>query len=133
MPKFPFWDMDFPSVLQKQSARDSVGQHFGFSETIVESNTGTQKISLADNCRVSNDVVFREVDGAGVILNIGTGIYFGLNETGTRVWNLIDQHSSLLKVFEVMAQEYDVPSETIQKDILQIVEQLCENRLLCKT
>ena len=110
-----------------------VGQHFGFWEGIVEPNTKAQHSSMTYILSVSKDVVFREMEGEAVLLNLGTGIYFGLNETGTKVWNLIVQHSSLQKVFESMALDYDVPSASLEKDILQLVDQLCENKLLCRT
>lgn len=109
------------------------GQHFGFWDGIVEPNTRDQINRLTDSLTVSKDVVFREIDGEVVLLNLGTGIYFGLNETGARVWNLIGEHRSLRRVLESMALDYDVPSASLEKDILQLVDQLCENKLLCRT
>jgi hypothetical protein len=35
-------------------------------------------------------VVFRELDGGGVLLHLETGSYHGLNPTGSRLWSLID-------------------------------------------
>jgi len=43
---------------------------------------------------IPDDVVFRDLAGEAVILNLASGIYFGLNEVGTRMWNLLAEHGS---------------------------------------
>jgi coenzyme PQQ synthesis protein D (PqqD) len=92
----------------------------------------TKHIGLEDSIQVSEDVVFRGLDGEAVLLNLASGIYFGLNGTGTRIWNLIKQHGSLQTVFELMAQGYETPADTLGEDILQLVERLRDNNLVSK-
>ena len=58
--------------------------------------------TLQDVITISPDVVFRDLDGEAVLLNLALGIYFGLNEVGTRMWNLLHQYSVLQQVFEIM-------------------------------
>jgi hypothetical protein len=85
--------------------------------------------SLRDSITVDPDVVFRELDGEAVILNLESGIYFGLDYVGTRIWQLIREHGALQKVFETMCDEYDVGSDTLERDLLQLVDELCVKRL----
>ena len=85
--------------------------------------------SLRDSITVAPDVVFRELDGEAVILNLESGIYFGLDQVGTRIWRLIQEHGALQKVFETMCDEYDVGSDTLEHDLLQLVDELCEKKL----
>ena len=80
-----------------------------------------KEVSLEDSITINQDVVFRELDGEAVILNLATGIYFGLNEVGTRIWNLIHQHGSLQQVFETMREEYEVAQEVLERDLRQLV------------
>ena len=94
------------------------------------SGTATRTIGLQDSIQISEDAIFRELDGEVVILNLDTGIYFGLNPTGTRIWNLIAQHGSLQKVLETMTEEYEVPPASLENDILQLVGQLAEKGLV---
>lgn len=82
------------------------------------------KISLRTSVTVSSDAVSRDLEGEAVILNLASGTYFGLNEVGTRVWALIQQHKSLDRVFEVMREEYEVPAERLERDLVELVEQL---------
>ena len=97
----------------------------------MELRTGTGQISLADSFRISEDAVFRELDGEAVILDLERGTYFGLNESGTRIWNLIQQHGSLEGVLEVLGQEYDAVPDTLKDDLLQLVRQLHQKGLIC--
>ena len=99
----------------------------------MKPGTATRAITLQDSIQISEDAVFRELDGEAVILNLDTGIYFGLNPTGTSIWNLIAQHSSLQKVLETMTEEYEAPPESLENDILQLVGQLCEKGLVSVT
>jgi hypothetical protein len=55
-----------------------------------------------------------------VLLNLETGIYFGLDPVGTRIWTLLREHESLQQVFEVLLQEYDVPEPVLKADLLRL-------------
>ena len=70
------------------------------------------------------NVVSRELEGEAVMLNLESGVYFGLDEVGTRIWALIQEHGSLRKVFEAMQREYDVAPPTLGSDLIRLVEQL---------
>lgn len=89
-----------------------------------------RNVSLATLCRVSDDVVFRELDGEAVILNLVSGIYFGLDRVGTRMWQLVEQHGQLEAVLRQLRDEYDAPVETLEKDLVQLTSQLLDKGLL---
>ena len=86
--------------------------------------------SLNSSLKVSDDVVFRELDGEGVILNLASGIYFGLDQTGTRMWRLIEQHGRLTAVMAALSDEYEAASETLERDLIGLVAELTEKGLL---
>ena len=81
-------------------------------------------ISLESVVTISPDAVSRELDGEAVILELASGTYFGLNDVGTRVWALIGERRSLRQVFDALCQEYDVAPETLERDLLELVEKL---------
>ena len=84
-----------------------------------------KQVSLDQIATIDDDnVVSRELEGEAVILNLKSGTYFGLNEVGTRIWALIPEHGSLRKVFEALKEEYEVPPETLENDLLELVDQL---------
>lgn len=88
------------------------------------------EVSLRTTLRVSDDVVFRELDGEAVILNLASGIYFGLDPIGTRIWQLVDQHGALDAVLAELRDEYDAPPEALERDLLRLASELTQKGLL---
>jgi hypothetical protein len=79
---------------------------------------------------LSPDVVFRELDGEGVLLDLGTGTYFGLNAVGTRIWQLIDAGREQADIVDLLAAEYDAPPSTIAADVTRLIGELKARRLI---
>jgi hypothetical protein len=88
------------------------------------------KISLRDAIQVSPDVVFRNLEGEAVLLNLQSGVYFGLNETGTRIWNILSENGSLEQAYSRIVGEYDVEPELAKTDLLKLTGQLFEKGLV---
>ena len=86
--------------------------------------------SLDTLVRVPKDVVFRELDGEAVILNLESGMYFGLDAIGTRIWRLLEEHGSLRAVWEAMQHEFEVPGETLRSDLLTFINELSAKGLV---
>jgi len=79
---------------------------------------------------VPETAIFRDVEGEAVLLNLDTGIYFGLNEVGTRMWRLMEQHGQLDAVRDAIVREFDVNASTAERDILALVAALREKGLV---
>ncbi len=79
---------------------------------------------------VPTGVLFREVQGEAVILNVNTGIYFGLDEVGTQMWHSLTKHSSLSKAEVELAGIYAVDRACLHRDLRQFVEELVSRQLL---
>jgi hypothetical protein len=77
-------------------------------------------------------VLFRDLAGEAVLLDPEAGIYFGLNEVGTRAWNLIGAGAgvTLAAVHAALLAEYDAPVERIWDDLLALVRDLLAHRLV---
>ena len=80
--------------------------------------------------RPGEDVLFQELDGEAVLLDMTSEQYFGLNEVGTRIWQLIDTHHDLNAVFQAMSEEYAVEPEQLRRDLDGFVEELSTAGLL---
>jgi hypothetical protein len=77
----------------------------------------------------SDDAVFRELDGQSVLLNLATGMYFGLDAVGTHIWQLAAENGSLHAVRQRLLDEYDADPSTIERDLLALAETLVERGL----
>jgi hypothetical protein len=76
------------------------------------------------NIRISDDVVFRDLAGEAVILNLSSGVYFGLDEVGTRMWQLLSEHGDDTKALALLLDEYEVDAEQLRQDFDQLIGQL---------
>ena len=76
-------------------------------------------------------VLFRDLAGEAVLLDPEAGTYFGLNEVGTRAWNLLGSAgATLAAVHAALLAEYDAPPERIWDDLLALVRALLAHRLV---
>jgi hypothetical protein len=91
---------------------------------------GAMTASLDRSVQIAGDVVFRELDGEAVILNLESGVYFGLDPIGTRIWQLCQEHASLRLVWEAMQREFDESAETLQSDLLAFIDELSTRGLV---
>ena len=78
--------------------------------------------TLAD-IQPAPDVLFQEVNGETVLLNLDTERYFGLDDVGTRFWQLLTQHDAAT-AFSRMLAEFDVDEATLRSDIATLVAEL---------
>lgn len=65
-----------------------------------------------------------DLGGEAVILNLKTGVYHGLNQVGTQIWNLIQQPQRVEKIKQVLLQEYEVEAEVCMSDLLELLNNL---------
>ena len=86
-------------------------------------------IALDSTVAASDDAVVREMDGESVLLNLETGMYFGLDEVGTRVWRLAADDGSLRAIRERLLEEYDADAATIERDLLALAVALVSKGL----
>jgi hemerythrin-like domain-containing protein len=74
--------------------------------------------------KVAKDVIFQELEGEAVLLNMRTGIYFGLNGVGTRIWHLLSEHGEVKTVTTMLLDEYNVSEDQLQNHLSDFIEQL---------
>lgn len=74
--------------------------------------------------RISEDVAYEVLDGEAILLQFDSGVYFELNETGTRILQLIEEYGDLARVREEMRTEFDVDPTILEADLASLVEEL---------
>jgi hypothetical protein len=94
------------------------------------SEIAPQKVSLQDVIKISPEVVFRDLDGEAVLLNLQSGVYFGLNETGTQIWNILSENGRLEEVYSRILNDFSVEPDLAKSDLLMLTEQLVEKGLV---
>ena len=73
-----------------------------------------------------------QVDGETVVLSLATHDYFGLNATGTTIWELIKAHPGIDRstLAAALAAHFPAADAAVGDDVERLVEQLVERRLV---
>ena len=80
--------------------------------------------------RIRKDVVFRDLEGELVLLNLATGVYFGLDPIGTRIWALIDDGRTVDQIVDAITEEYEVDPSVCRADLERFLATLRDNDLV---
>lgn len=78
---------------------------------------------------INESVAYANVDGEAVLLDVDSGFYFGLNQVGTRIWELLSEGKSAQEIFSQMADEYDVDDERLHSELAAFMNALVGNGL----
>lgn len=75
-------------------------------------------------------IICRELSGETVLLNLESGIYYGLDAVGTRVWRLLARGLTVAEVCAALVEEYDVAPEVLRDDVARLVEELRQHGIV---
>lgn len=59
-----------------------------------------------------------------MLLDLSSEQYFGLDPVGTRIWELLDGHTTLRVIHEQLCSDFDADPIRIQDDLLKLAEEL---------
>src|SRR5215469_12960580 len=71
-----------------------------------------------------------QLDAETVVLHFDKGLYFGLNEVGTLIWNQIQRPRTVQEIRDAILREYEVSSERCELDLFALLERLNEKGLI---
>ncbi len=91
----------------------------------VERKISENSIVIASVEQISSDL-----GGEIVILNLKSGMYHGLNEVGSRIWNLIQTPKTVKDIKAAILAEYEVEAEQCDRDLLALLEDLLAAELI---
>ena len=87
-------------------------------------------MSFSSKITVPPDVLINQIDGESVILSLVTESYFGLDETGTRMWSALTTSESIQQAYDTLLAEYNVDADTLRLDLGNLLEKLVEKGLV---
>ncbi len=76
------------------------------------------------------EVLFQEVNGEIVLLDLEAETYFGLNESGAMVWRLLQEERDVEQIIAHLLTEFDAEPETVAQDVHELLQQLADARLV---
>jgi hypothetical protein len=63
------------------------------------------------------DQVSCDLSGEAVILNLNSGMYYGIDEIGALIWSALEEPRTLEYLREMILQGYSVDKETCDHDV----------------
>jgi len=82
---------------------------------------------------VSDRQVSTGADGESVILNFDEGVYYGLDKVGARIWELVQQPTTVSQLADQLAAEYEVEAERCERDVKDLLSDLADAGLVAIT
>lgn len=79
---------------------------------------------------IAPGVVYREVGGEAVLLDLDSQRYFSLDAVGTRMWALLAEHGSTDEARRRLLAEYEVDEATLGRDLDELVDRLAAEGLV---
>ncbi|MBZ5608972.1 MAG: PqqD family peptide modification chaperone [Acidobacteriia bacterium] len=79
---------------------------------------------------VTAEQVACDMKGELLILQTASGIYYGLDPVGRRVWSLMEEPRRVGAIRDVILDEYQVDREKCTRDLLDLLEKLASKRLV---
>lgn len=87
-------------------------------------------MDLETKVTIPPQVMSRLVGEETVLLDLESGIYFGLDGVGKRVWESLADGKTLAETVAVIASEYDVDETRARSDLIAFATELLERGLL---
>lgn len=100
--------------------------NYGSQASGVEFN-GTMHDSTIE---ISREVMFQEVGGETVLLDLESEQYFGLDKVGTRIWKLINDGATTHGLVERLLKEYEVERPQLERDVSDLLNELAAAGLI---
>jgi hypothetical protein len=80
--------------------------------------------------KVSPNHLYSEIADEAVILDLESGVYYGLNSVGVAIWQWLQQPQSEEELLNLVLEEYEVTPEQAKQDLQSILKEMLAVGLL---
>jgi hypothetical protein len=72
----------------------------------------------------SPDVVAATLDEKTYLLHVQSWVYLELNESGLRIWELLESGRTTEELVDALRREFEVPADLCGRDVAELLETL---------
>jgi len=83
-----------------------------------------------DVVKIPSVVVCQTAGSGTFVANIGTSMCYGLNGTGSRIWELMAEGHPMRSISSTIAREYGAPRREVERDVMALANQLAQRDLI---
>ncbi len=87
-------------------------------------------LSMAQRVVLTDQVLIQHLAGESVLLHLNQEVYYGLNETGTRMLSVLGEKANIQAAYEQLLDEYEIEPEKLRHDLLDLVEKCVAHGLV---
>jgi hypothetical protein len=87
-------------------------------------------MKLTDKPQRHPDATHETVGEEAIVINVTTGTYYSLNDTGTLFWELLDGQRTVGDCAQAVADEYEVEVEVVEADLLELAAEFEQEGLI---
>ena len=96
----------------------------------MDNETKKRTISTGSIVVASENQTSTNLDEEMVILNMESGIYYGLDGVGAHIWNQIQEPRSVGQIRDSIRRKYQVEPERCERDLLLLLQKLANAGLI---
>jgi hypothetical protein len=89
-----------------------------------------ETISLASVVVASKDQISTDLEDEVVVLHLSDGVFFRLNGSGARIWNLLQVPLSVGAIRDTLIEDYEVEPNRCEQDLLKLLQKLHSKGLI---
>lgn len=78
----------------------------------------------------SEEITYRIIDREAIILNLKTGSYYSLNETGTFIWGLLEKRIDIADIANGLAEEFGIDIKSAIRDTKLLLKDLIAEKMV---
>ena len=90
----------------------------------------TIKIELNSVVVAAADQVSCDLEGEAAVLNLKTGVYYGLDDIGASVWRMLNEPRRVDELVDALLGEYEVDRDECQHDVIALLGELAVRGLV---
>jgi hypothetical protein len=120
------WDI----IGAEMSSHDSRRSKLASLLCTIGTSKVKRTVSVDSSVVAAKDQISSDLGGEVAILDVKTGTYYGLDDVGARIWNLIHEPKNVEEIQEVLVKEYEVMPDRCQRDLLALLQRLADEDLI---
>lgn len=78
----------------------------------------------------NKDIDASDIDGDKVMMNLERGMYFSLNSVGSKIWDIIENPTTIDEIVKTLLNEYDITEEKCKEAVVSFLKGLEVNGLI---
>jgi hypothetical protein len=90
----------------------------------------TRDLSTSSVVTAAKDQVSSDLAGETILLSMQTAMYYGLDEVGSRIWELVRAPIRVSEIRDTIAREYEVDVDRCEADVLGFLSELATKGLI---